>query len=81
MARKVTFLSMSCSEDILQLNLWWQSEYQKLYVGITMDKGFVLYSKGLRQFHDIWDPGRNEFIEWKKRISKFSLQMFITTFG
>lgn len=41
MARKVTFLSLSCLEDILQLDLWWQSEYQG-YVGITMDWDFVL---------------------------------------
>ena len=57
-----------------------RTEYQG-YVGITMDMGFVLYSKGLRQICDIWDLGRNEFIEWKKHKSKFSLQMFITTFG
>lgn len=35
--------------------LWWQSEYLGLYFGITMDKGLISCSKGLRQFHDIWE--------------------------
>lgn len=54
-------LSPSCVEDIVQLNLWWQSEYQKVYFGITMDLSFVLCSKELRQLCDVWDPERNEF--------------------
>lgn len=48
-----TFLSPSLLEDILQFNLWWEMEYQGLYFGITMDRDFVLYKKGLRFFQDI----------------------------
>ena len=62
MARTMTFLSPSCLEDILQLNLWWQIEYKGLYLGITMDRGFVLYNKDLRYFQDIWDTERNDVL-------------------
>ena len=47
MARMMTFLSLSCLEDTLQLRLWWQIEYKEFYSSITMDRGFILYSKGL----------------------------------
>jgi hypothetical protein len=46
-------------EDILQLNIWWKMEYRALYFGITMDRDFITYWKGLRYFCDIWDPTRN----------------------
>jgi hypothetical protein len=36
-------------------------------------RGFTLYSKGLRYFQDIWDLGRNDFLEWDEAHTKFSL--------
>ena len=39
MARMVAFLSSSCLENVLQLNLWWRMEYQGLNFGTTMDRG------------------------------------------
>ena len=41
MIRMVVFLSLSCLEDILQLNIWWRMEYHGLNFGITMDEGFI----------------------------------------
>ena len=38
-----------------------------------MDRALVLYKKGLRQFHDIWDRSWNNFVEWKVAHIKFSL--------
>ena len=38
-----------------------------------MDRGFILYNKDLRYFRDIWDLGRNDFLEWEKAHTKFSL--------
>lgn len=73
MTRMVIFLSPSCLEDILQINLWWQTKYKGLYFGITMDRGFVLYIEGLRYCQDSWDLGRNDLLEWEEACTKFSL--------
>ena len=60
MARTTTYLPPSTPENILQLSMWWRTEYQGLYFGITMSRALTLYGKGLRYFQDIWDPGRYE---------------------
>ena len=66
-------LFLTCTEDIIQLNLWWHGEYRKLYFSITMDMGFLLYSKGLRQFRDVWDLERNKNLEWEEACIRYSL--------
>ena len=68
------YLSLSISEDILQLNMWWRAEYQGLYFGITISKAPILYTKGLRYFRDIWEHGRYEFLNWEIANVKFSLE-------
>lgn len=68
-----TFLSPSCSKDILQLNMQWHMEYQCFQFNITMDRAFVLYRKGLRYFRDVWDHGIDEFLSWEEASIKFSL--------
>jgi hypothetical protein len=65
MARAIAYISPSISKDIMQLNLSWRMEYQGLHSSITMGRVIVLYRKGLRYFHDILDPGRNEFLKWE----------------
>ena len=50
MANTNADLSPSIPKDILQLNLWWRTEYQGLYFGITMGKVLTLYRKWLRYF-------------------------------
>ena len=47
--------SPSIADDIMQLNLWWRTEHQGLYFGITTEKGLVLCRKGLDIF--LWYLG------------------------
>lgn len=63
----------SISEEILQLNIWWKMEYQVWHFGIIMDRDQILYWKGLRYFHDIWDPSRDDFLEWEEARIWYSL--------
>lgn len=65
MAHTTTFLSPSCSKDILQLSFWWRMEYDQSKFGITMNRSFVLYKKGMRHFQGIWDPARHGLLEWE----------------
>ena len=49
-------------------------EYQGLNFGIIMNRVHILYKKkGLSDFHDIWDPGRNNSLGWDEACMKFSL--------
>ena len=66
MVQSTTSLSRSYLKDVLQLNLWWQMEYQELYFGTTIDSTFVLYILGLRYSQEIWDLGRNDFLNWEE---------------
>ena len=50
-------------------------EHQGLYFDMTMDGTLIFYSIGLRCVHDIWDPRRNEFLEWEVARAKFSLYL------
>ena len=43
------------SKDILQLNLWWRTEYQGLDFDIIMSTAYTLYKSILKYFRDIWD--------------------------
>ena len=72
MARTVNLFPPSCLEDIGN-SIYGKIEYQGLYYGITMDKAFVLQSKGLRFFCDIRDPCRNDLLGWEGAQIKFSL--------
>jgi hypothetical protein len=47
MAQMVTYLSPFVLEDVLQLNLWWQMEYQGLYFDIIRDRALIIYIKVL----------------------------------
>lgn len=53
MSISISFLPPTTKEDIIQLNLWWSTNYHGLEFGITMDGAFVMYRKGLHQFKGI----------------------------
>lgn len=57
---KATFISPLCLKDTLQLNIWWQKEYQGLH------------KKGLRFYKDIYDPSQSDFLGWEEARTKFS---------
>ena len=61
----IAYLSPTIPEDILQLNLWWRTEYQGLHFGIIMSKAYTLYMNGLSCFRDIWDPRRYDSLKWE----------------
>jgi hypothetical protein len=65
MARMATFFSPSCPKDVLQLNLWWQMEYQGLYFRIIIIKAFILYKKKFEIFTRHLGLGRNDFLRWE----------------
>ena len=73
MAHMATFLSLLCPQDVLELNFWWQMEYQGPYFGITVVRAFILHKKDLRIFQDIWDPSWNNFLRWEDARLKFSV--------
>ena len=74
MTKTVTYLSPTTPKDILQLNLWWREEYQRLHFGIIMKRAYTLNMNGLRYLRDIWDPGRYNFLNWEDAIDKLSLE-------
>lgn len=42
---------------------------------------FFYYTKSLRRFHNIWDLGGNDLLEWKEARAKFSLAKVYCDFG
>jgi hypothetical protein len=44
-----------------------------LLLVVTMDRNFVLYTKGFRQFKDIWDTTSQGFLQQKETQVKLSL--------
>ena len=72
MARMVTYLPPPTPEDILQLSLWWRTEYQSICFGITTSRALTLYGKVVRYFWDIWDPGRYVVHNWEVVKGKLS---------
>ena len=80
MAGTVAYLSLLVAKDILQLNLWWRTNNQGLYFGITMSRALTLYKKGLRYFRYIRDPERCDF--WNEKLPKLNspLKRFTKTF-
>ena len=42
-----------------------------------MDGGFVMYKKGLRKMHDIWDPERKDLLSSEETRVKFSIGLLV----
>jgi hypothetical protein len=62
MAKTIAYTPPTIPEDILQLNLWWRTEDQGLQFGIIMSRAYTLYMSGLRNFRDVWDPWKYDFL-------------------
>ena len=58
---------------LLNFNIWWTEKMEFLKRGFSLDKGFHLYCKGVRNVDDIWDGEHRNFLTVEKTKENFKL--------